>query len=94
MSDRRQSSEEGDDKEDFQSHFPAIFKEIMEGENQIEEEERRTTTGTKKVRKFQGYTPSVIDFICRCSTEEEAMEIIDYMYRKGDISEKVRAESD
>ena len=35
-----------------------------------------------------GYTPGVIDFICRCSTEEEALEIIEYMLSKGDISEK------
>jgi hypothetical protein len=87
MSNRRQSSEDGDDREDFQSHFPAIYREIMEGEDQIQEEERRTTTGSKKVRKFRGYTPGVIDFICRCSTEEEALEIIDYMHKKGDITE-------
>jgi len=88
MSDKRHSSEDGDDKEDFQSHFPAIYREIMEGEDQIQEEEIRTTTGIKKVRKFKGYTPGVIDFICRCSTEEEALEIIEYMYKKGDISEE------
>ena len=87
MSDRRESSEEGDNKEDFQNHFPALYREIIEGEGKIHEEEIRTTAGSKKIRKFKGYIPGVVDFICRCSTEEEALEIIEYMFKKGDISE-------
>ena len=87
MSNRRESSKDGDDKEDFQSHFPAIYREIVEGEEEIQEAEMRTEAGSKKVRRFRGYSPSVIDFICRCTTDEEAIEIIDYMRNKGDITE-------
>lgn len=87
MSDRRESSKDGDDKEDFQSHFPAIYREIVEGDGEIQEAEKRTEAGSKEVRRFKGYTPSVIDFICRCSTEEEAIEIIEYMHKKDDVSE-------
>ena len=83
----RNSSEEGDSIEDFSNHFPALFKELNEGEMELREEEMRTATGIKKVRKFQGYIPGVVDFICRCKTEEEAIEIINYLLRKGDISE-------
>ena len=88
MSDRRETSEDGDDKEDFQNHFPAIYREITEGEGEIQEAEIKTEAGSKKIRKFTGYTPSVIDFICRCSNEEEAVEIIEYMLKKGDISQE------
>jgi hypothetical protein len=86
MSQRRDARNSEEDS--LQSHFPTLYKEIVEGEERIFEDEIRTTTGSKRVRKFKGYTPGVIDFICRCSTEEEAMEIIEYMLTKGDISEK------
>ena len=36
--------------------------------------------------RFAGYDPNVIDFIRRCDTEEQAVEIIDYLKKKGDIS--------
>ncbi len=87
MSQRKESRDSEGDKEDFKIHFPVLFKEIVEGEDKIDEEEIRTTKGLKIIRKFTGYTPSVVDFICRCSSEEEAMEIIEYMLSKGDISE-------
>lgn len=87
MSERKESRDDGDDKEDFQSHFPVLYREIMEGEDKIQEDEIRTPAGSKKARKFKGHTPGVIDFICRCSTEEEALEIIEYMFKKGDVSE-------
>ncbi|MCE7742488.1 MAG: DUF2095 domain-containing protein [Candidatus Heimdallarchaeota archaeon] len=81
------SQESEGEEEEFQNHFPVLFKEITEGKENFMEEEIRTSTGSKKVRKFLGYTPGVIDFICRCSTVEEALEIITYMLLKGDISE-------
>ena len=86
MSQRRRNEEREEDN--LQSHFPTLYKEVAEGEERILEDEIRTNTGSKKVRKFMGYIPGVIDFICRCSTDEEALEIIEYMLSKGDISEK------
>ena len=56
------------------------------------EEEARTSAGSKKVRKFRGYTPGVIDFICRCKSNEEAEEIIEYLQKKGDITEETAKE--
>lgn len=88
MSQQREPSDDEIDKEEFKNHFPVLYREIIEGEEEIQEEEIRTTAGVKKVRKFKGYTPGVIDFICRCTTKEEALEIIEYMVAKGDISEK------
>ncbi|MCK5184346.1 MAG: DUF2095 family protein [Candidatus Heimdallarchaeota archaeon] len=44
--------------------------------------------------KFTGYDPNVVDFIRRCNTVDQAMEIIDYLENIGDIStsegEKIR----
>lgn len=87
MSKRRDSVDNENEEADFQDHYPVLYKEIVEGEESIIEEEARTTTGSKKIRKFRGYMPGVIDFICRCTTEEEALEIINFMLNKGEISE-------
>lgn len=88
MQEKKKSVDSGDREEEIQEHFPAIYRELQEGEEKLREEELRTSSGSKKVRKFKGYTPGVIDFICRCKTEEEALEIIDYMLKKGEISEE------
>jgi hypothetical protein len=89
MEERNNESRESEIKEEeFEDQFPVLFREIREGEKNISESEMRTTSGSKKERKFQGYIPGVVDFICRCETEEEAVEIIDYMLKKGDLTEK------
>ena len=36
--------------------------------------------------RFAGYDPNAIDFIRRCETEEEALEIISFLEKKGDLS--------
>ncbi|NHJ32301.1 MAG: DUF2095 domain-containing protein [Asgard group archaeon] len=38
--------------------------------------------------KFAGYDPNVVDFIRRCDTIDQALEIIDYLENIGDISTK------
>ncbi len=38
--------------------------------------------------RFVGYKPTVIDFIRRCETNEDAKEIIDFLKKKGDLSEE------
>ncbi len=43
-------------------------------------------------RIFSGYDPGPIDFIRRCSTKEEALEIIDYLERKQQITEQYAKE--
>jgi hypothetical protein len=38
--------------------------------------------------KFRHYTPSIIDFIRRCDTESQAEEIVDYLLRRGEITQE------
>ncbi|MCK4972033.1 MAG: DUF2095 family protein [Candidatus Heimdallarchaeota archaeon] len=80
--------EEEIEDEEFKDVFPSLFREIKDGEKGIMKEEHRTSAGSKKERRFTGYTPGAIDFICRCKTEQEAEEIIDYLLKKGDITEE------
>ncbi|MFX0169823.1 MAG: DUF2095 family protein [Candidatus Hodarchaeota archaeon] len=35
--------------------------------------------------RYSGYSPDVIDFLRRCSTNEEAMEIIAFLEERGEI---------
>ena len=52
---KRKTDDQGETEEDFKDHFPSLFREIREGEERIIEEEMRTSTGSKKERKFRGY---------------------------------------
>ena len=60
-------------------------KEIeSELEDETEENEEKQTISTPS--RFAGYDPSVIDFIRRCDSDEEAKEIIVFMEKKGELS--------
>lgn len=83
---KKGKSEEKMELEEFNEMFPALSRELKEGEAGIMEEEVRTSAGSKKHRKFKGYNPGVIDFICRCKSVEDAEEIISYLFEKGEIT--------
>lgn len=36
--------------------------------------------------RFSGYSPDIIDFLRRCNTEDEALEIIDFLEKRGEIN--------
>lgn len=62
--------------EEFKRRYPNLWKELS-GKSQL------------KVRMkdpLRGYNPSVIDFIQRAECKEEALEVIDYMERRGEIN--------
>ncbi len=80
--------EEEIEEEEFNDVFPSLFRDIKDGEKSIMEEELRTSACSKKARKFRGHIPGAIDFICRCKSDQEAEEIIDYLLRKGEITEE------
>lgn len=65
---------------------------------QIEEDLEKEVEFAKKIQyepdpyRFAGYNPTVIDFIRRCDTEEQAMEILDFLEKKGDLDNKEATE--
>ena len=76
-------------KEKFKKVFPNLAKELDLDENKIKINSLRTdiqTTEKAVSKRFVHYTPDVVDFIRRCSTEEQAEEIIVYMEQKGEIN--------
>jgi hypothetical protein len=74
------------EKEEFKKRFPFLAKEIEEGEGKAELNFHVEKPNQK--RKFAGYNPDIVDFLRRCNNEEEAIEIIEYMKQRGEITEE------
>ena len=68
----------GFSKEELKRDFPNLVKEIEDtpSENRL----------SVKIDRSRGYMPNVIDFIMRCDRNEEAIEIIDFLERRKEIT--------
>jgi len=78
-------------KKDLKRLFPNLFYEIEENQTNksIELATQMSKNGDKTSSEtFSGYNPNIIDFIRRCDTEDEALEIIKYMEKKLEISKE------
>ena len=77
------------DKKRFKRHFPNLSRE-MEAEKQrvmISSVRSDLQTGERSSsRRFDSYTPDVIDFLRRCDNEKQALEIVDYMEKREEVS--------
>ena len=76
-------------KKQFKKIFPHLNEEINNGKNNLSinsvnsylEQRQRNVR-----KKFNGYKPSIIDFLRRCETNLQAEEIISYLENKNEIS--------
>jgi hypothetical protein len=72
------------EKEEFKKKYPNLADEIEQGlgksELQFDVEKPKPT------RKFLGYNPDVIDFVRRCTNDTQALEIIEYMKNREEIT--------
>jgi hypothetical protein len=66
--------------EEFKKRFPHLAEEILSGK-------------TKSIRlkvhiidPWRGYVPTVVDYIRRCKTIEEAFEVLDYLVKRNELS--------
>ncbi|AAL81732.1 hypothetical protein PF1608 [Pyrococcus furiosus DSM 3638] len=86
------------DIEEFRQRFPALARELEEDrgieisgirldEYQVLEEEEEEG----KI-DFSGYNPTIIDFLRRCDTDEQALEIINWMEEHGEITPEMAKE--
>lgn len=70
------------DLEKLRRHFPNLAGEIERGEKAY-----KVGGFREEGEVFEELrNPDVISFIRRCDTDEQALEIIDYMQKRGEIS--------
>ena len=79
------------EKKSFRKMFPNLSKELEGEENKVKIDSVRTDSEAAEktfCAKFHNFNPTVIDFIRRCDTEEQAETIIAFMEKRGEITPK------
>jgi hypothetical protein len=74
------------EKKDFKKRFPKLAKEMENGVSKTDVE--FDAAKTKSGRRFAGYDPNAIDFMRRCTSEDQAYEIIEYLENKGEVTKE------
>jgi hypothetical protein len=72
------------DKDEFKRKFPHLHKEL-EGSNS---DLRQTGSEEHDLDSLSGQVPDVVSYIRRAHTDSEAMEIVNYLRRREEISEE------
>ncbi len=84
-------------KEEFLEHFPYLIKEISEKTKSIEINSINCQIEQIHKEKFQIskndypnelYNPGAIDFIRRCSSKKDAINILDYLMKRNEINKE------
>jgi hypothetical protein len=78
------------EKKEFKKKYPKLAAEIESGEGKADIE--FNAKRPKPSRKFAGYDPDAIDFIRRCTTEDQAYEIIEYLEKRGEVTKEAADE--
>jgi hypothetical protein len=78
------------DEKTFKKLFPNLYKEIAEKKMSLPIDAARTSieegeAEAKKSREAPSM-PTVIDYLRRCENDEEALEVIEYLERRGEIT--------
>ena len=79
------------DKKSFKEKYPNLYKELESGENKVAINSVCTDTEAAEKSfsdKLRNFDPTVVDFIRRCDTIEEAKTIIDFMEKRCEITSK------
>ncbi len=78
----------GRPKEEFKEKFPNLAEELGgKGSVKINAVRSSPRAGEKLAHSDFGYEPSVVDYLRRCATDEQALEIIDYLEGRGEIED-------
>jgi len=69
------------EREDFQNSFPHLT-----GELDTKKSHSGIEIGGVSYTKMAPEDPKVIDFVLRCSTDEEAIEVINFLEKRNEIT--------
>ncbi len=64
--------------ENLKVNYPSLYKDMMDNGGDAD--------------PFRGYIPGVFDYLARAKTEEECLEIIDYLEAKGELEPELAEE--
>lgn len=82
-------------REEIDEHFPHLTKEMFEKKKsikidsvdyEIEKNYKEKSQKSNKLYPNELYNPSVIDFIRRCTKKEDAINILNYLLRRNEVS--------
>jgi hypothetical protein len=72
--------------EEFRKRYPNLDGELgKEGTLAIQAVRSDVKEAEKAAHSIHGYVPTAVDFIRRCENDEQALEIINYLERRGEI---------
>ena len=76
------------DDDDFRRDFPALSKELEEGNTQSFKIDGVRTMSEEPDSNAEKptFTPDVVDYIRRCDTLAQAEEIVDFLTKQGELS--------
>jgi len=72
------------ERRDFKRLFPALSKELEELGPRLDSPPEERRGGGEPLR---GFMPRPEDYLSRCSTDEEALRVIEFLRSRGEISE-------
>jgi hypothetical protein len=73
---------------DFKETFPTLSEEMEAGLTQQHKIDGvRTLSDEADPAQMETFTPTVVDYIRRCDTVSQAMEIVDYLLKQKEITE-------
>ena len=74
--------------EEFRQSFSALAKELEESGTQSFNIDgvRTMSEESDQGQEKQTFTPDVVDYIRRCDTVPQAVEIVDYLAKRGEIT--------
>ncbi len=75
-------------REEFNEAFPALGDELEAGRTKTHKIDgvRTMSEEPDKPKDHKTFVPDVVDYIRRCDTVSQAIEIVDYMMGRGEIS--------
>ena len=77
------------DKKEFQKKFPSLSKELEGGEKVPVGGTRTSLKEAEK--KVASHDPTAVDFLRRCDTTDQGIEIIEYLTKRGEIEKDYAA---
>lgn len=74
--------------DEFRANYPTLSKELESGTVKAKINGVRTMTEKTETPSAERFLPNVVDYIRRCDTMDQAVEIINYMLKRGEINTK------